>query len=81
MMKVEGTPMSRIIIDPDVLCGKPVIRGTRLSVQFIVGLLAQGWPVHQVVDNYPGLEPEDVYACLEYANELLLSERVYPVPV
>ena len=73
--------MNRIVIDPNILCGKPVIRGTRLSVQFIVGLLAQGWTVQQVVDNYPGIEPADVYACLEYAHELLQSERVYPVPV
>lgn len=72
--------MSRIVAEPDVLCGKPVIRGTRLSVQFVVGLLAQGWSVPQVVENYPGVTPEDVYACLEYASELLQSERVYPVP-
>jgi uncharacterized protein (DUF433 family) len=72
--------MNRIIIDPDILCGKPVIRGTRLSVQHIVSLLAQGWSVTQVVDSYPGIEPDDVYACLEYAKELLSAERVYPVP-
>ena len=72
--------MNRIVIDPNILCGKPVIRGTRLSVPFVVSLLAQGWPVEQVVDNYPGIEPADVYACLEYANELLQAERVYPVP-
>lgn len=73
--------MNRILIDPDILCGKPVIRGTRLSVQFIVGLLAQEWSVDQIISNYPGLEPADVYACLEYANELLQAERVYPLPV
>lgn len=72
--------MNRIVIDSNILCGKPVIRGTRLSVPFIVGLLAQGWSVNQITENYPGLQPEDVYACLEYANEVLQSERVYPVP-
>lgn len=72
--------MDRIILDPEVLCGKPIIRGTRLSVEFVVGLLAQGWSVRQVVDNYPGLQSEDVYACLQYAGEMLRSERVYPVP-
>lgn len=72
--------MNRIVIDPNMLCGKPVIRGTRLSVPFIVGLLAQGWSVNQITENYPGLQPEDVYACLEYANEVLQSERIYPVP-
>jgi uncharacterized protein (DUF433 family) len=63
--------MDRIVVDPAVLCGKPVIRGTRLAVEFIVGLLAQGWSVEQVVDNYPGVTREDVQACLEYAHELL----------
>jgi uncharacterized protein (DUF433 family) len=60
--------MNRIHIDPTILCGKPVIRGTRLSVQFIVGLLAQCWTVDQIIDSYPGLEAADVYDCLEYAN-------------
>lgn len=72
--------MSRIVVDPNVLCGKPVVRGTRLSVEFVVGLLAQRWPVSQILDNYPGLEEADVYACLEYAGEVLTAERVYPVP-
>jgi uncharacterized protein (DUF433 family) len=72
--------MDRIVVDPAVLCGKPVIRGTRLAVEFIVGLLAQGWSVEQVLDNYPGLAREDVHACLEYAREVLQSEQVFPVP-
>ena len=72
--------MERIDIDPAVLCGKPVIRGTRLAVEFVVGLLAKGWSVEQVLDNYPGVAREDVRACLEYASELLQSERVFPVP-
>jgi uncharacterized protein (DUF433 family) len=72
--------MDRIVIDPTVLAGKPVIRGTRLAVEFVVGLLAKGWTTEQVLDNYPGLTKEDVQACLEYAAELLQSERVFPVP-
>ena len=72
--------MERIVIDPAILCGKPVIRGTRLAVEFVVGLLAKGWSVEQVLDNYPGVAREDVRACLEYASELLQSERVFPVP-
>jgi uncharacterized protein (DUF433 family) len=72
--------MDRIVIDPNILTGKPVIRGTRLAVEFVVGLLAQGWSVEQVLDNYPGLAREDVHACLQYASELLRSERVFPVP-
>ncbi|MBX3180308.1 MAG: DUF433 domain-containing protein [Candidatus Hydrogenedentes bacterium] len=71
----------RIVTDGEVLCGKPVIRGTRLAVEFIVELLAQGWREDEVLENYPGLTPEDVRACLQYASELLHAERVYPLSI
>ena len=67
----------RITIDPAVLVGKPVIRGTRLSVEFIVGLLAGGWTETQVLANYPGVTAEDVNACLRYAHAVLCEERVF----
>ena len=70
----------RISVNPKVLVGKPVIRGTRLSVEFIVGLLAAGWTEAQVLDNYPGITREDITACLGYAHMLLEQERVYPIP-
>jgi uncharacterized protein (DUF433 family) len=60
--------MDRIIVDPTILCGKPVVRGTRLAVEFIVDLLAQNWTVEQVIDNYPGLSRADIQACLAYAG-------------
>mgnify|MGYP003599179696 CR=1 FL=1 len=69
----------RISVDPQVLVGKPVVKGTRLAVAFIVDLLAQGWPESELLRNYPGLEPEDVRACLAYAAALLREEHVYPV--
>lgn len=62
--------MDRILINANVLSGKPVIRGTRLTVDFVVGLLAQRWSVDQVIANYPGLTRDDVQACLEYARGL-----------
>jgi len=68
-----------IMIDPEVLVGKPVIKGTRLAVEFIVGLLAQGWSEADVLQNYPGLTREDILACLSYASDALHAERVYPV--
>ena len=71
----------RIVIDPKILTGKPVVRGTRLAVEFIVDQLAHGWSAAQIVDNYPGLGHEDVLACLSYASELLKSERVFPTSV
>jgi uncharacterized protein (DUF433 family) len=67
----------RIEINPHILVGKPVIRGTRLSVEFIVELLANGWSEPQILLNYPGLSHEDISACLHYAAEMLKSERVY----
>ena len=69
----------RIAIDPAILTGKPVIRGTRLAVDFIVGLLGSGWQEADILRNYPGITHEDIIACLQYASEVLQSEKVYPL--
>jgi uncharacterized protein (DUF433 family) len=69
----------RIVVDPRVLVGKPVVKGTRIAVEFVVGLLANGWTQEQILDNYPNLTAEDVRACLAYASDLLHSEKVYPL--
>jgi uncharacterized protein (DUF433 family) len=69
----------RIVIDPDVLVGKPVVKGTRLSVDFVIDLLAEGWSESEVLRNYPGLTHEDVKACLRYASATLRAEKVYPM--
>jgi len=69
----------RIAIDSEVLIGKPVIRGTRLAVEFVVGLLAQGWTQADILRNYPGITDDDIAACLQYASESLQAERVYPL--
>lgn len=69
----------RIVIDPDILVGKPVIRGSRLAVGFIIGLLAQGWSEQDILRNYPGLMHEDLQACLAYASAALQDEKVYPM--
>jgi len=71
----------RITIDPKVLVGKPIIKGTRIAVEFVINLLAQGWSESEIVRNYPGLTHEDILACLKYAGETLQSEKVYPVKV
>jgi uncharacterized protein (DUF433 family) len=67
-----------ITLDPTVLAGKPVIRGTRLAVEFVIGLLADGWGEAEILANYPGLTREDILACLAYARDVLGAERVYP---
>ena len=61
----------RIVLDPEILVGKPVVKGTRLAVEFIVDLLAQGWSEDNILRNYPGLTVEDVRACLSYASTVL----------
>jgi len=71
----------RITVDPRVLVGKPVIKGTRLAVEFIVDLLAAGWTNEQILDNYPNIRQEDIQACLAYAAELLHTEHVVPLEV
>jgi uncharacterized protein (DUF433 family) len=68
----------RISLDPAVLAGKPVIRGTRLSVEFIIGLMAEGWTETDILAEYPGLTREDITACLAYARDVLQSEKVFP---
>lgn len=69
----------RIVIQPEMLTGKPVIRGTRLAVEFVVGLLAQGWTQADILRNYPGITDDDIAACLQYASESLQAEKVYPL--
>jgi uncharacterized protein (DUF433 family) len=59
-----------------ILAGKPVIRGTRLTVDFVIGLMADGW--NETLRNYPGLSHDDLEACLAYARDMLRSEKVYP---
>ena len=68
-----------IAIDPKVLVGKPVIKGTRLAVEFIVGLLAQGWSEDEIMRNYPGVNREQIRACLAYAQDRLSMEHLYAV--
>jgi uncharacterized protein (DUF433 family) len=70
----------RITVDPEVLAGKPLVKGTRLSVELVVGLLAEGWTDRQLLANYPTLSAEDVRACLAYAAEILRDETTYPIP-
>jgi uncharacterized protein (DUF433 family) len=70
---------TRIVIDPQILVGKPIVRGTRLAVEFIIDLLAQGWTETEILRNYPGLTHEDMQACLSYASATLRAEKVYPL--
>jgi uncharacterized protein (DUF433 family) len=70
----------RIAVDPEILAGKPVIRGTRIAVEFILELLAAGETETEILSNYPGLTREDLLACLSYASYLAHEYKAYPVP-
>jgi len=72
------TEHPRISLAPDVLAGKPVIRGTRLSVEFVIGLMADGWNEADILANYTNVAHEDIMACLAYARDALSAEKVYP---
>lgn len=69
----------RISVDPKVLVGKPVVKGTRIAVELVVDLMAQGWTQEQILDSYPNLTVEDIRACLAYASKVQHAERVYPL--
>ncbi len=72
------TDSSRITLDPQVLAGKPIVRGTRISVELVVGLFAEGWTEADIIENYPNLSRDDIRACLAYARDALASEKIYP---
>jgi uncharacterized protein (DUF433 family) len=58
----------RIVVDPQIMVGKPVVKGTRLTVEFIIDLLAQGWSEAEILRNYPGLSVQDIRACIEIGS-------------
>ena len=69
----------RIKLNPKILVGKPVVKGTRLSVEFVLDRLGDGWKTEELVDKYPNLTTEDVLACLRYASKCLALELAYPI--
>ena len=72
------TDHSRIALTPHLLAGKPVIRGTRLAVEFLIGLMAGRWSEADILQNYPGITHDHVLACLASARDTLSSEQVFP---
>ncbi len=71
--------LERIAVDPQVMMGKPVIRGTRLTVEHILNLLAHGMTVEEVLQEYPGLTREDVQACILFATRALENTTFMPL--
>ncbi len=77
-MKAEKL-LERIVLDPNVMTGKPVIRGTRLTVHYILGLLAHGASVKDILDEYKGLTEDDIKTCLLFATESLENTTFMPL--
>jgi uncharacterized protein (DUF433 family) len=73
--------LKRITADPMIFGGKPIIRGMRISVEQILSLLAQGEAVESILEDYPGLEAEDIRACLAYAHAVVADDRLDAVRV
>jgi len=71
--------LERISINPRVMVGKPVICGTRLTVEYILGLLAHGTSIDEILEEYPGLEKNDIYACLLFASKALQDASFIPI--
>ena len=72
----EQALLKRITVNPQIFGGKPIIRGRRLAVEHILGMLAAGDTVETILEGYPWLEPEDIQACLVYAHRLVGHERI-----
>ncbi|ABD88050.1 DUF433 domain-containing protein [Rhodopseudomonas palustris] len=68
----------RIVIDPAVLGGQPVIRGTTITVESVIGLMADGWKEPDILAKHPALAPADIAACLSYARDLVHAKKVFP---
>ena len=69
----------RIVADPNVLVGKPVVKGTRISVELVMDLLAGGYTPEQILRQYDHLALDDIHACAAYAREVIHSERMFAV--
>ena len=71
--------LERVVCDPGVLCGKPVIAGTRLSVEYILNLMAHGSTTKEILEEYNRLSTEDIQACLLFASQSLSSVSFMPL--
>ena len=78
-MPVKEELLERITYNPDIFGGKPIIRGRRLAVEHVLGMLAAGDDIQSILEGYPWLDREDILACLTYAHRVIAHERVEPI--
>ncbi len=76
---MEEKMKSRIIIDPDIMVGKPIIKGTRIPVDAIVKRLAEGMTIKEILEDYPSITKDDVKAALQYTVDVIRGEDVTPL--
>ena len=77
----EQRLLDRITVNPNIFCGKPIIRGRRLAVEHVLGMLAAGDTPDILLQGYPWLEREDIQACLVYARRVIGHERIEPLKI
>jgi len=77
----ERRLLERITVDPQIFSGKPIIRGRRLAVEHVLGMLAAADTTDDILQAYPWLEREDVQACLVYARRIAANERIEPLTI
>lgn len=80
-MKTEDELLERIVVNPKIMGGKPIVRGTRITVEQVLKLLAQGITTHEILRDYPHLLKDDVAAVLFYAAKVAGEEEIFPVTV
>lgn len=80
-MTADNDLLRRITARPDVFGGKPIVRDMRISVELILSLLAQGVSTQEILDDYPGLEPDDIRACAAYAHAVIARDTLAGVSV
>lgn len=76
-MEREQELLDRITVNPSIFRGKPIVRGMRIAVEHILGMLAAGDTAQVILEEYPFLEPEDIRACILYAYRSMSGENVY----
>lgn len=75
----DQTLLNRIVLNPKIMVGKPIIKGTRLTVEFILNLLAHGAPFSEILDEYPDLTHDDILACILFAAKSLEDTAFMPL--
>jgi uncharacterized protein (DUF433 family) len=78
MIKMKDL-IERITVDPEVMVGKPIIKGTRITVEHVLDLLAQGMTIPELLEDYPHIQNDDIYACLAFAKKALESSTFMSV--